>query len=68
MPEALAKAETVKRRLRADQRLEMDGGLHAQTVASARSAGVDWFVVGSGIFEQRDRAAAIAELRRRIGS
>src|SRR5436305_10350975 len=66
MPQALPKAEAVKKRLRADQRLEMDGGLHAQTVASARSAGVDWFVVGSGIFDNFDRAAAIAQLRQKI--
>ena len=66
MPEALPKAEAVRKRLRANQRLEMDGGLHAETISSARSAGVDWFVVGSGIFEHADRAAAIAELQRRI--
>src|SRR2546423_12364308 len=59
MPAALPKAEAVRRRLRPNQRLEMDGGLHAETIASARSAGVDWFVVGSGIFEHADRAAAI---------
>jgi ribulose-phosphate 3-epimerase len=67
MSEVLPKAEAVRKRLRPNQRLEMDGGLHAATIASARSAGVDWFVVGSGIFEHNDRAAAIAELRRRIG-
>jgi ribulose-phosphate 3-epimerase len=67
MPEALPKAEAIRKRLRPNQRLEMDGGLHAETIASARSAGVDWFVVGSGIFDHPDRAAAIAELRRRIG-
>jgi ribulose-phosphate 3-epimerase len=66
MPEVLPKAEAVKKRLRPNQRLEMDGGLHAQTIRSARDAGVDWFVVGSGIFDHPDRAAAIAELRRRM--
>ena len=67
MPEALPKAEAVKKRLRPDQRLEMDGGLHAATIASARNAGVDWFVVGSGIFDASNRAAAIAELRGKLG-
>lgn len=66
MPQALPKCEAVKRRLRADQRLEIDGGMHAETIGSARSAGVDWFVVASAIFDKPDRAAAIAELRARV--
>lgn len=68
MPEVLPKCEVVKKRLRADQRLEIDGGIHAQTIVQARDAGVDWFVVGSGIFDQPDRRAAIAELRGKIES
>jgi pentose-5-phosphate-3-epimerase len=60
--------EILKKRLRSDQRLEIDGGIHEQTIRQARDAGVDWFVVGSGIFEHKDRAAAIAELRKRLGS
>jgi ribulose-phosphate 3-epimerase len=66
MPEVLSKVRDVRRRLRADQRLEIDGGIHEETIKAARDAGVDWFVVGSGIFDKPDRAAAIAELRRRI--
>jgi ribulose-phosphate 3-epimerase len=66
MPEGLPKCEVVKKRLRADQRLEIDGGIHAETIVQARDAGVDWFVVGSGIFDQPDRRAAIAELRGKI--
>jgi ribulose-phosphate 3-epimerase len=66
MPEVLPKTREIKRRLRADQRLEMDGGIHAQTITAAAEAGVDWFVIGSGIFAHRDRAAAIADLRQRI--
>jgi ribulose-phosphate 3-epimerase len=67
MPEVLPKAKKIKKRLRPDQRLEMDGGLNAQTVASARDAGVDWFVVASAIFDHPDRKAAIAEIRGKIG-
>ena len=67
MPEVLPKARDVKKRLRADQRIEIDGGIHAETIAVAREAGVDWFVIGSGIFEKPDRRAAISELRRRMG-
>jgi ribulose-phosphate 3-epimerase len=66
MPEVLPKAETVKKRLRADQRLEIDGGVHPGTIASAKSAGVDWFVVASAIFDQPNRAAAISSLRSRM--
>jgi ribulose-phosphate 3-epimerase len=63
MSEVLPKAEAVKKRLRADQRMEMDGGIHKETIRQARDAGVDWFVVASAIFDQKDRAAAIAVLR-----
>lgn len=63
MPEVLHKAEAVKKRLRDDQRLQIDGGVNAATIGSCRSAGVDWFVVASAIFDQPDRAAAIAGLR-----
>jgi ribulose-phosphate 3-epimerase len=63
MPEVLPKAEAIRKRLRGNQRMEMDGGIHMQTIRQARDAGVDWFVVGSAVFDQKDRAAAIAELR-----
>ena len=63
MPEALPKCEVIKRRLRADQRLEIDGGINPRTIGRARDAGVDWFVVASAIFDSPDRRAAIAGLR-----
>jgi ribulose-phosphate 3-epimerase len=66
MPEVLSKAEAVKKRLKPTQRLEIDGGIHNETIRTARNAGVDWFVVASAIFDQNDRAAAIAELRQRL--
>ena len=66
MPEMLGKAREVRKRLAPSQRLEMDGGLHLETVRAARDAGVDWFVIGSGIFDHPDRATAIGELRERI--
>ena len=64
MPQVLPKCETIKKRLRPSQRLEIDGGINADTIRQARDAGVDWFVVASAIFDQPDRAAAIAALRR----
>ena len=66
MPEVLGKCEIVKRRLRPNQRLEIDGGIHAETIRQARDAGVDWFVVASAIFDKPDRAAAIRELREKL--
>src|SRR4051812_10355034 len=59
MPQVLSKCEVIKKRLRPDQRLEIDGGMNAQTIRQARDAGVDWFVVGSAIFETPDRKATI---------
>jgi ribulose-phosphate 3-epimerase len=66
MPEALPKARAVKQRLRPDQRLEIDGGINAETIGQAVEAGVDWFVVASAIFDKPDRKAAIAGLRTRL--
>jgi ribulose-phosphate 3-epimerase len=66
MPEMLEKVREVKKRIRVDQRIEIDGGIHNETIAQARLAGVDWFVIGSAIFDRPDRGGAIAELRRRL--
>jgi ribulose-phosphate 3-epimerase len=66
MPESLDKARAVKKRLRPDQRMEIDGGIKAVNIAQAREAGVDWFVVASAIFDKPDRAAAIAEIRKNL--
>ena len=66
MPEVLPKAREVKKRLRPDQRLEIDGGINADTISLAAEAGVDWFVVASAIFDQPDRPAAISRLRAKL--
>ncbi len=68
MPEALGKCEAVKKRLRADQRLEIDGGISSETITSAASVGVDWFVTASAVFGQSDRAKAIKALREALPS
>jgi ribulose-phosphate 3-epimerase len=64
MPEVLPKAQAVKKRLRPDQRLEIDGGIKPDNIRQAADAGIDWFVVASAIFDEPDRAAAIKALRR----
>jgi ribulose-phosphate 3-epimerase len=66
MPEVLPKIEPIRKRMRPNQRLEIDGGMHEETIRIARDAGIDWFVVASAIFDQKDRAAAVAGLRRRL--
>jgi ribulose-phosphate 3-epimerase len=66
MPEVLPKAREVKKRLRKDQRLAMDGGLHNETIRSARDVGVDWFVIASALFGEKDRKAAIEALRAKL--
>ena len=63
MPDQLAKVRAIKARMRPDQRIEIDGGMNHETIGQAFASGVDWFVVGSAIFDQTDRAAAIFELR-----
>jgi ribulose-phosphate 3-epimerase len=67
MPEVLPKAQAVKKRLRPDQRLEIDGGIKPDNIRQAADAGIDWFVVASAIFDEPDRAAAIKALRRSLG-
>ncbi len=66
--QSLERCGRVKRRLRADQRLEIDGGIHSGNIASAVSAGCDWLVAGSAIFSGPDRAASIAALRNPMNS
>lgn len=65
-PEVLPKCEALRKRLRPNQRLQIDGGIGPDTIAAARNAGVDWFVVASAIFDQKDRPAAITALRQRL--
>ena len=67
MPEVLPRAREMKKRLRVDQRMEIDGGINTETIRSAIEAGVDWFVIASAIFDKPDRAAAIAEIRKHMG-
>ena len=67
MPEVLPKCEVVKKRLRPDQRLEIDGGIHLDTIQTAANAGVDWFVIGSAIFDPPNRRATIGALRAKLG-
>jgi ribulose-phosphate 3-epimerase len=46
--------------------IESDGGINEQTIADFAAAGVDAFVIGSGLFGKPDYAAACAALRREV--
>jgi len=63
MPDVLEKTKRIKPLLRADQRLEMDGGIGTQTARSCREAGCDVLVAASAIFGEDDYTQAIAALR-----
>jgi len=62
--DVLPKVAELRRRLRPDQRLEIDGGIHAGTIEQAAKAGADTFVAGTSVFGQPDPAAAMRELQR----
>ena len=63
---ALRKIEDARRRINAsgkDIRLEVDGGIKADNIARAASAGADTFVAGSAIFGKPDYKAQIDAMR-----
>jgi ribulose-phosphate 3-epimerase len=66
---ALDKLAQVRRRIDASGRdiwLEIDGGVKADNIARIAAAGADTFVAGSAIFNERDRAAAMARMRQAL--
>ncbi|MGC4033908.1 MAG: ribulose-phosphate 3-epimerase [Tepidisphaeraceae bacterium] len=67
MPTMLDKVRQLRPLLRADQRLEIDGGIDPATISAARQAGVDWFVVGSALFGAKDRAETAQRMKALIG-
>jgi ribulose-phosphate 3-epimerase len=48
-------------------RLEVDGGIKVDNIATAAAAGADTFVAGSAIFESKDYRGTIAAMRQAIG-
>jgi ribulose-phosphate 3-epimerase len=66
MPEMLGKVRDVRRRIRAkglEVRLEVDGGIAADTIAEAAEAGADAFVAGTAVYGASDPAEAVRRLR-----
>lgn len=58
MPVALDRIGTLRRGLPDSVVVEVDGGVHMETIGAARSAGADVLVSGSGIFWGDDPGAA----------
>ena len=66
---SLAKVAEARRRIDAsgrEVRLEIDGGIKADNIGQAATAGADTFVAGSAIFGSDDYAAAIAAMRQAL--
>jgi ribulose-phosphate 3-epimerase len=67
MPKVLDKVKELKAKLPAGTLLSIDGGIAADTIASAAAAGCQVFVAGSAIFDQPDYTSAVQNLERLAG-
>jgi ribulose-phosphate 3-epimerase len=66
LPEMLDKVRDVRRRISAknlEVRLEVDGGIAADTIEEAAAAGADAFVAGTAVYGASDPAEAVRRLR-----
>jgi ribulose-phosphate 3-epimerase len=63
-PVALEKLRLLKDMVAPETLLEVDGGVHTQTIGSCTAAGAQLLVVGSAIFEHSDYQQAVAGLTR----
>jgi ribulose-phosphate 3-epimerase len=63
MPEAAKKIVRVREIVGPDIRVEVDGGIDAQTTPIVVSYGADTLVAGNAIFAKNDRVAAINAIR-----
>jgi ribulose-phosphate 3-epimerase len=68
MPEALERIGELRGSVPGTVLVQVDGGVHADNVASIRAAGADLLVAGSAIFWQDDLAAAYAALAAAAGA
>ena len=62
LPASLDKLQRMRSALPAHAALEVDGGIHQESIASAARAGANVFVTGSGVFGADDPAAAYAAI------
>ncbi len=69
IPHTLEKLRQVRRRIDESGRkirLEIDGGVNVENIASIAEAGADMFVAGSAIFSQPDYKAVIDQMRTQL--
>ena len=67
VPELLEKVRAARRHAATGHlqlRIEVDGGIAADTIEQAAAAGADAFVAGTAVYGAADPAAAVTELRR----
>ena len=67
IPECLDKASVLKEQIcrrGLDVMIEADGGITPENIALVRRSGVDMAVVGSAVFNAKDRRSVIEQLRR----
>ena len=62
MPEALERISRLRELLPAAVRVQVDGGINADTIVAVREAGADLLVCGSAIFWNDDPSTAFREL------
>lgn len=65
IPDVLDKTAILREAAPDTCRIEMDGGIGPATVADCREAGCDAIVAASALFNAKDRAAVMADLRGR---
>jgi len=68
LPEMAQKIRRVRELIGSATRLEVDGGIAPETAGRVVACGADTLVAGTAIFRRTNRQAAIAEMRRAIGS
>jgi ribulose-phosphate 3-epimerase len=66
MPEAVERIARLRSLLPDEVRVQVDGGVNADTIIAARTAGADLLVAGSAVFWRDDPAAGYRELVSRV--
>jgi ribulose-phosphate 3-epimerase len=69
IPSVLPKIADVRKRIKASGKdiwLEVDGGIKTDNIAEVARAGADTFVAGSAVFNSKDYAATIRDMRSRL--
>ncbi|PIE45552.1 MAG: ribulose-phosphate 3-epimerase [Gammaproteobacteria bacterium] len=69
IPHTLDKIRTTRQRIAdsgKDIRLEVDGGIKISNIAKVKAAGADTFVAGSAIFNEKDYASVIRQMRKAL--